>query len=176
MKGQRSKCCKSLRDSPYYSEHIYDGYRTENSERKLPHLASCLINKLKAWLLTDGHTFPDNLITAVRSANHRSLVYCMESHVFRDFVFKKAYFALHDSNYLRFHEFWEQYFECHTFYCGVIEKQGLSGEIAKLRGSNCSKCSDHFCPANLAIVPASRGLFGFYFSGYKCPGGGMKSG
>ncbi|TKF25159.1 hypothetical protein FCV50_22710 [Vibrio kanaloae] len=171
MIGKRSKFCKSLRDSTYYREvEVEDNYyRSEEPKQELPHLASCLKNKLKAWLLIDGHTFPQNMITAVRCANHSSLVYSMESHVFRDFVFKEAYFALHDSSYFRFHEFWKRYSELHTFYCGVIEKQGLKGVIAKLRGANCSKCRDVYCPANLTIIQPCRS-FWFTFQGYKCSG------
>lgn len=174
LTGKRSRFCKSLGDSTYYRGVEDEYYRSEHSEKKLPHMASCLENKLKAWLLLDGHTFPENMITAVRSASNGSLIRCMESHVFRDYVFEKAYFALHNSNYSRFHEFWKHHCELHTFYCGVIEKQGLKGTIAKLRGTNCSKCRDVYCPANLTIVQP-RGAFWFTFRGYKCSGEQMIS-
>ncbi|PTP42747.1 hypothetical protein [Vibrio splendidus] len=169
MMGKRSRFCKSLRDSPYYQEISDENYYSGNTEDKLPHLASCLENKLKAWLLSNNHTFPKNMITAVRCADHGSLVSSMESHVFRDFVFRKAYSSLHNSNYLRFHEFWKRYSELHMFYCGVIEKQGLKGKIAKLRGFNCSKCRDVFCPANLTIIQTRRAYWSI-IHGYKCPG------
>lgn len=175
MTGRRSRFCKSLRDFPYYRDFESENNSKQHGiETQLPHLASCLESKLKAWLLTDGHTFPKILIMTVRSANHDSLVRNMESHVFRDYVFKKAYAALHRSDYSRFNNFWSRYAEIHKFYCGVIEKQGLVGAVAKLRGGNCSKCCDRHCPANLLIAPSCRSL-GFNFRGYKCPGEQMKS-
>ncbi|MEZ9469341.1 hypothetical protein AB4211_02840 [Vibrio lentus] len=176
LMGKRSRFCKNLGDSTYYLgvEVEDEYYRSKLSEIKLPYLAPCLKNKLKAWLLLDGHSFPNNMISIVRCANHSSLVDSMESHVFRDYVFKKAYFALHNSNYSRFHEFWKHHCELHTFYCGVIKKQGLKGVIAKLRGVNCSKCFYAYCPASLTIVQ-SRRTFWFNFRGYKCSGEKMIS-
>lgn len=178
MMGKRSRFCKSLRDLKYYreveAEDEDEHYRSGDSEKVLPHLASCLANKLKAWLLIDGHTFPNNMIAAVGSASNYSLNRYMESHVFRGYVFNKAYFALHKSDYSRFHEFWKRHCELHTFYCGVIQKQGLKGTIARLRGVNCSKCRDAYCPANLIIVQP-RQAFWSAFRDYKCYGERMTS-
>lgn len=150
MMGKHSQFCKSLSDSPYYREISDDYYISKSTEAKLPHLASCLKSRLKAWLLIDDHTFPDSLVSSVRCASHDSFVRSIKTYVFIDYVFKAAYIALHHSDYSRFHTFWERYAEIYTFYCGVIKKQGLSGKIAKLKGSNCSKCRDIYCPANLA--------------------------
>ncbi|MEZ8796792.1 hypothetical protein OAA_02320 [Vibrio cyclitrophicus 1F175] len=169
MIGKRSKFCKSLRDLPYYREVSDDLYYSKASMLNEPHLAPCLVNKLKMWLLYENHIFPDSIVEALGSASHDSLVRSMESHIFRDYMFKKAYYALHDSSYLKFHEFWQRCSKLHTFYCGVIEKQGLNETVFKAQGANCSKCHDVDCSANILIIKPRQHLFSS-FQGYRCCG------
>ena len=156
LAGRRSEFCKSLRDYSYYRPYREIQYTTlpttAGSIKELPHIAPCLEKKLKAWLLREGHTFPSNLIEDVRLADHDSLIRSMKSHVFRDFVFNKAYRSLHESEYVDFHDFWERHSVIQSFFCGVIKKQGLQGKIAKLRSKNCSKCIERSCPANQIIL------------------------
>ncbi len=173
--GRRSKFCKSLRDSSYYRPYREIEYAalptTAGSIKELPHIAPCLEKRLKAWLLREGHTFPSSLIEDVRLADHDSLIRSMKSHVFRDFVFNKAYRALHESEYVDFHDFWERNSVIQSFFCGIIKKQGLQGKIAKLRSENCSKCLESFCPAN-QIILFPRCIFSNQFNSfdYKCVG------
>lgn len=169
MKGQRSNLCQSFRDSPYDYETIEDNHclYVEKTENELPHLAICLKNKLKAWMLNEDHEFPSSLIKAVRCFDNQSIIRNMESHVFRDYVFRVAYYALHNSDYFMFHEFWKKQCEIYLFYCGVIKKSELRGEIAKLRGCNCSKCFFESCPANKMIL-WPRTVQRYSFQSYKC--------
>ncbi|MEZ8028126.1 hypothetical protein [Enterovibrio norvegicus] len=167
MMGKKSEFCKSLNNSDFCPEGEYYFSLLEGPEKKPPHLAPCLINKLKAWLILDGHTFPTELITAVRCASHSSLVSSMETYVFKNYLLKRAYVTLYNSNYKIFHDFLTKNSELHTFYCGIIEKQGLKGVIARLQGSNCSKCSDVHCPANHSIIHPSG--MPSSFNGHRCP-------